>query len=162
MPSSRSGGNGCAVSGAWFLARVCLKIPGEARPLRHYVAIWWVYNIHIYIYIWYDMIYDICIYINMYITRMNIIEHHYQGVTWEAKIMYWEYTIMEYVSNIVFGSLQTWWMQKKCPNAPSHLRQFSWRKWWRSKPWDFRVLIYVYIHIWVNYNDLTATEPWKS
>ena len=27
-----------------------------------------------------------------------------------------------------------------------------------------RVYIYIiiYIYIWVNYNDLTATEPWKS
>jgi len=55
---------------------------------------------------------------------MNISEHHYRGVKWDAKIRYWEHTIMEYVSNIVFGSLQNWWMQKKCP----HLRQFSWRK----------------------------------
>ena len=64
------------------------------------------------------------IYIYMYKMRMNISEHHYRGVKWDAKIRYWEHTIMEYVSNIVFGSLQNWWMQKKCP----HLRQFSWRK----------------------------------
>ena len=24
------------------------------------------------------------------------------------------------------------------------------------------ITIYIYIYIWVNYNDLTATEPWKS
>ena len=56
-------------------------------------------------------------YMYMYIMRMNIIEHHYQGLKWDAKIRYWEYTIMEYVSNIVFGSLQNWWMLKQ--NAPS-------------------------------------------
>ena len=24
------------------------------------------------------------------------------------------------------------------------------------------IMIYIYIYIWVNYNELTASEPWKS